>query len=133
MRLGPCVLRAVGSEFTPAAFLAESGLRAQPFATPRASGFNATVSEAGPGDLDGQVRDALRFLAEHEDELQRLGRFAGVEEVCLEFTVPSAGAEGHSALFPAELLWRAGALDIDLVVTAAERAPSAAAPGEPTQ
>ncbi len=140
-----CVLRAIGVEFAPALFLVASPLRAETVfrqgdvrwtgatepATHRASGFNAAVSAAGLGDVDGQVEDALRFLAEHEGELRRLGAFPGVEEVCLDFSV-AAGPGARSTIFPAELLWRTGALDIDLVVTVHATA-SAAAPGEHPQ
>src|SRR6185503_17500578 len=81
-----CVLRAIGQEFDPAAFLEQSDL---PGATAfhrgdadipgalgsrrrTASGFNVTVSRAGFDDLDAQIRDAVRFLRLHEDELRRL-------------------------------------------------------------
>jgi hypothetical protein len=126
-----CVLRAIGQEFDPAAFLEQSDL---PGATAfhrgdadipgalgsrrrTASGFNVTVSRAGFDDLDAQIRDAVRFLRLHEDELRRLSGFDGVDEVCLDFGLRRSDAPARTYLFPAELLWQAGALDIDLVVT----------------
>ena len=125
------MLRAIGTTFDVDAFLRDSPLPADPAfhkGEPRipgrpdgplkgASGFNATVSRAGFDDLPGQVMDATDFLNEHEDELRRLGAFEGVEEVCLDFGVRRRDAPAQSDLFPAGLLWRAGALDIDLVVT----------------
>jgi hypothetical protein len=125
-----CVLRAIGRDFDVDAFLKDSPLphdavfhRGEPrgpggaAAKRAASGFNSPVSEAALDDLDGQLRGASRFLREHEEELRRLGRFPGVEEICLDFGL-SWGMEGsQSAVFPADLLWQAGALDIDLVVT----------------
>ncbi len=124
-----CVLRASGTDFDPEAFLAESelGTGANPIyrrGEPRpgdgawqSSGFQVSVSEAELSDLPGQIRDAVRFLSRHEEELQRLGRFEGVESVCLDFALEKRDVAVSSDVFDAELLWRAGALDIDLVVS----------------
>jgi hypothetical protein len=122
------VLRAIGRDFDVDEFLKETplppgavfhrGEPRQPGGGKRAaSGFNAPVSEAGLDDLDTQLQDATHFLREHEDELRRLGRFPGVEEVCLDFGIARRAGAAQSDLFPADLLWQAGALDIDLVVT----------------
>jgi hypothetical protein len=126
-----CVLRAIGTLFDVDAFLAESALEADPpfhrgeiqlaglsgGTKHAASGFNARVSAAGVDDLPGQIRDAAQFLNVHEAELRRLGSYPGVEEVCLDFAVRRREGAVQSEIFPAELLWRAGALDIDLIVT----------------
>jgi hypothetical protein len=126
-----CVLRVIGTSFDVDAFLAESELRPQAVfhrgdarvpgvpdaAKWSASGFNLDVSEEGFHDLAPQVRDAGRFLDQHEDELRRLGAFPGVEEVCLDFGIARKDVAMQSDVFPADLLWQAGALDIDLVVT----------------
>ena len=126
----PCVLRAIGSDFDVDEFLKDSALAAaaafrrgearEPGVTGgetrAASGFNVEIGK-GLADLRLQVQAVRRFLREHEDELRRLGSFEGVEEVCLDFAVERRDVAGGSDLFPAGLLWRAGALDIDLVVT----------------
>lgn len=126
-----CVLRAIGPSFDVDAFLAESELRAETVfhrgaaklpgspdgAKWSASGFNLSVSEEGFDDLPVQVRDAARFLNQHEEELRRLGGFPGVEEVCLDFGIRRRDVAMQTDVFPADLLWQAGALDIDLVVT----------------
>jgi hypothetical protein len=125
-----CVLRAIGRDFDVDSFLKDTPLphdapfhRGEPRvsgeegAKRSASGFNATVSPADLDDLDTQIQDASRFLREHEDELRRLGRFPGVEEVCLDFGIAWRAGASQSDVFPADLLWQAGALDIDLVVT----------------
>ena len=126
-----CTLRAIGTLFDVDAFLQTSALVADSVFHrgetrlagvadgPRrsASGFNVAVSAAGPHRLDAQVDDAIRFLGEHEEELRRLGSFDGVEEVCIEFAVRRSEAAAQSDLFPADLLWRVDALDIDLLVT----------------
>jgi hypothetical protein len=124
-------LRAIGAHFEVDAFLADADFVAEatfhqgeprlagvPGDAPHvASGFSVRVSAANANDLPGQVRDALVFLNEHEDELRRLGSFAGLEEVFLEFAISRREGPVQTAIFPAELLWRAGALDIDLVVS----------------
>ncbi len=126
-----CVLWALGTVFDPPAFLAESSFK--PGSTYRkgdllfpsrpdtqvapSSGFTVAVSSAGFDDLDGQIRDAIAFLDEHEDELRRLGSFMGVEMVCLNFGVRRTDGAVQTVRFPAELLWRAGALDIELAIT----------------
>lgn len=126
-----CVLRAIGTAFDVDAYLQDSRLVPTPIfrrGEPRlpgqpdgpkrgASGFNVVVSDASVNDLAAQVRDALRFLGEHEDDLRRLGSYPGVEEMCLDFAIQRRDVVAQSDLFPAELLWQAGALDIDLVVT----------------
>jgi hypothetical protein len=136
-----CVLRAIGLSFDVDAFLEETTLegalafrRGEPKlegepdgARRAASGFNLPVSDAAPDDVPTQVSDAMRFLGLHEDELRRLGGFDGVEEVCLDFGVQRREV-GAQSVFPADLLWRAGALDIDLVVT---HYPSSSAEDEP--
>jgi hypothetical protein len=81
------------------------------------SGIHVAVSEAGLDDLPAQIDDAIAFLDEHEDELRRLGRFAGVEKVEIDFSVAWRDLATQSDWFPPELLWRAGALDIALRVT----------------
>jgi hypothetical protein len=83
----------------------------------RMSGFNVTISEADMGDLATQIDEAIAFLDEHEDELRRLGRFEGVEEIEIDFAVEWRELSTQSDWFPPELLWRAGALDIALRVT----------------
>jgi hypothetical protein len=128
-----CVLRASGTDLDPEAFLAESELEATAVyrrGEPRlglasrpdapmwvSSGFHVAVSNADFDDLPAQIGDALEFLARHEDELRRLGRFEGVETVCLDFAIDCKDVAVQSDVFDAELLWRAGALDIDLVVS----------------
>lgn len=125
------MLRAIGTAFDVDLFVKDSPLseaavfhKGEPKvpgvpdgAKRSASGLNVRVSEAGMDDLDTQVQDARHFLTRHEDELRRLGSFPGVEEVCLDFAVERRNLTAQSEVFPSDLLWQAGALDIDLVVT----------------
>jgi hypothetical protein len=126
-----CVLRASGRRFAVDEFLAASPLRpeavfrtgepvlsARPGGPARGTtGFNLEVSSAGGDDLATQVDDATRFLDEFEDELRRLGAFEGVEIVFLDFGVRWTDAAVHIDTLPADLLWRAGALDISITVS----------------
>ena len=122
-----CLLRARGAEFDVEAYLAGS-----PFAEAssyrggdptvgagrrQTAGFTLAVGPARGGDLDSQVEQAVEFLDQHEDELRRLGRYPGVEEVELDFGIAWREGSSQTDLFPPELLWRAGALDIALRVT----------------
>jgi hypothetical protein len=123
------MLRAGGAEFDADAYLAASPFgeatryhRGDPRwpgfkGTHRTSGFKVTVSRAAVADLATQVEEAIAFLDEHEDELRRLGRFDGVEELELDFTVAWRDLAMQTDWFPPELLWRAGALDIALRMT----------------
>ena len=125
-----CVLRAHGESFDVREFLKESSLqpdtvyeKGDPIVTKRngsrqpSSGFTISVSQASFSDLEGQIRDAISFLDEYEDELRRLGSFVGVDGISLDFGVQWREASVQTDVFPADLLWRAGALDIWLAVT----------------
>jgi hypothetical protein len=125
-----CVLRAHGESFDVREFLKESPLRpntvyekGDPIVTKgngprqRSSGFTVSVSNADLDDLEGQIREAISFLDEYEDELRRLGSFVGVDGISLDFGVQWREASIQTDVFPADLLWRAGALDIWLAVT----------------
>lgn len=126
-----CVLRAHGASFQVHEFLEKSSLRpdtiyqkGDPMTAGKkngsrrpASGFTVAVSQADFSDLEGQIREAILFLDEYEEELRRLGSYSGVEGVSLDFGVEWRTASVQTDVFPADLLWRAGALDIWLAVT----------------
>lgn len=109
-----CVLRAGGADFDSAAFLADSPLKADGDAKP---GSLSITLDSGSEGLHEQLRLAVGFLDVYEDELRRLGRFPGVEQVGIEFGIDWDGQAARTTSFPPELLWRAGALDIGLDVT----------------
>ena len=122
-----CVLRALGAAFNPEAYLADSpfseatsyhvGQPARGAQGRSGAGFNVTVSEAGFDDLDVQIQEAIAFLDTHEDELRRLGRFPGVDEMEIDFGIEWRDSSPQTDIFPPDLLWRAGALDIGLRIT----------------
>ena len=147
-----CVLRAHGESFKVHEFLEKSSLqpdtvyeKGDPIDSGKrngshrpSSGFSVVVSQADFSDLEEQVREAILFLDEYEEDLRRLGSFKGVEAVFLDFGVQWREASFHTDssgvdergsqtglrqtpvqtdVFPADVLWRAGALDIWLAVT----------------
>jgi hypothetical protein len=123
-----CVLRASGDKFDVDAFLTDSpfrpavvyrkGQRRRPASrgVQSASGFNVVVSDSDD-PLEKQVDYALKFLRDRRDELLRLVRFGGIEEVVLDFGCPQGDIAARSARFPSELLVAAGALGIDVQVS----------------
>ena len=103
-----CVLRAHGEAFDVGLFLAESPLKPDDIyqkgapvvpagadkengSPRRASGFSLTVSHADLSELETQIREAILFLDEYEEELRRLGSFDGVEGISLDFGVAARG------------------------------------------
>jgi hypothetical protein len=128
------VLRAHGEAFDVELFLADSSLepdnvyqKGAPVGAPpagkengsprRTSGFNLTVSHADFSDLETQIKEAILFLDEYEDELRRLGSFDGVQGISLDFGVQRRDVAAQTDVLPSDLLWRAGALDIWIAVT----------------
>ncbi|MBN2370980.1 MAG: hypothetical protein JXO72_10880, partial [Vicinamibacteria bacterium] len=125
-----CILRAAGMIFDADAFLQSSALRANGVyhsgesrgadsgaSRYSGSGFNVTVVDADSVDHVDQFAEVARFLDIHENEIRRLGSYPGVELVCLEFVFAFRDSPIQSETFPADLLWRAGALDVDIVTT----------------
>jgi hypothetical protein len=51
----------------------------------KSNGFNILVSDHDGTDVDRQVADALRFMAQHRDSLQRLSSSPGVRALVLDF------------------------------------------------
>ena len=128
------VLRAHGGAFDVELFLADSSLepdnvyqKGPPTGSAmadkengsprRASGFNLTVSHADFSDLETQIKETILFLDEYEDELRRLGSFDGVEGISIDFGVQRREVAAQTDVFPSDLLWRAGALDIWIAIT----------------
>lgn len=120
-----CVLRASGSNFDVQSFLSEStlapaviykkGQRRKPASrgSQTASGFNVIVC-GGEESMQTQVTEALAFLEENREELERLHEFRGLEELALDFACPQGEIASRSARLPADLLAAAGGLGIDI-------------------
>ncbi len=117
----PCVLRATGSTFAVDEFLAKSSLqpitvfhqgqkqssKSRPM---NASGFHA----GGFSNLQGQIADAVQFVEQNQDELSRLVRFPGVENVSVDFGIEERNVAAQSERFPPNLLRMLGSLGIFL-------------------
>ena len=124
-----CILRAHGTEFDVAGFVEASAIRPDTVyekgdpiapghsdgATRSSSGFSLTVSTHE--DLEQEIRDAIAFLDEYEDDLRNLGSFEGVDGISLDFNIRWRDVAAQTDVFPSDLLWRVGALDIWLAVT----------------
>ena len=122
-----CVLRATGEDFHPNDFLDGSHLvgcnvfhKGEHKAEGRvwaSSGLTVIVSEAPGNDFPRQVRDAVAFLRAHEEELNRLIRYPGLEDVRLDFGVDRSEALVASDYLPPELLRLAGSLSIGVGIS----------------
>ena len=122
-----CVLRATGAAFDVDGFLKSSsfkpsvmyrkGQRRRPASrgTQTSSGFNVVISESD--DPNEQVKSAMKFLRQNRDELLRLVRFGGIDDVILDLSCPQKEFVARTARLPAELLTAAGALGIDIDVS----------------
>jgi hypothetical protein len=122
-----CVLRASGIKFDVDSFLKTSsfkadvvyrkGQRRRPASrgAQTASGFNVEISDSD--DPQVQVEKALAFVRKHHDELLRLVRFGGIEDVILDLACPQKEFVARTARLPAELLTAAGALGMDVQVS----------------
>ncbi len=122
-----CVLRAYGSEFQVDSFLQGSSLtpyeiyrkgeeRSTEHEVHDSSGLKVEVSSAEFEDLQKQVADAISFLKTYWKELKRLRTYPGVEGASLDFALTKRDVFCQYDTLPAELLYLAGGvgLDIDL-------------------
>lgn len=125
-----CVLRARGTNFVVDNFLAgstltpiavfrrghpRSGLPGSPILN--ASGFHAIASEADFSQLQVQIADAVGFLEQNKNELERLVGFPGVDVVLLDFGFEGRDVAAQSERFPPRLLLLLGNLGLELEVT----------------
>ena len=130
-----CTFRAAGLNFDVDGFLAMSPIQAcavyhagEPkFSTkpdgPRVlkSGFTADVSRKDWADLPGQIEDAKTFLRTFDAELRRLAAFPGFETMKIDFPmnlrIGTNKIVVQSDGLPADLLFLAGALGVDIALT----------------
>ena len=109
-----CALRASGGE----AFVPGNHVALFPVAniSPEAPVLIVPVSDCDGGDLPGQVRDAVKFLATHERAIMSLLSGPGVS-ASLDFGVWSKDTWCQSTVFPPELVAAAGAIGLGLEVS----------------
>jgi hypothetical protein len=126
-----CVLRATGKNFDVDEFLKTSSLDAltafhrgaAQFPTSSvtrksdSSGMKVSVSARESSDLRGQVKDAVGFLIDNNQELRRLRDCPGVERIDLDFQVEDREMVFQSDAFPPDLLSLLGELRIGLVIS----------------
>jgi hypothetical protein len=126
-----CVLRASGKNFDVDEFLKTSSLDAltafhrgaaqfpASSVTRRCdhSGMKVSVSSRESSDLRGQVKDAVGFLIDNNQELKRLRDSPGVERIDLDFQVEDREMVFQSDAFPPDLLSLLGELRIGLVIS----------------
>lgn len=122
-----CVLRVYGTEFGVKDFLRESHL--QPYEISlkgeltaasklsEHSGLKIDISEADFGNLPEQIADAIFYLKRNKNELHRLRHYAGVEAACLDFAIVKRDVFCQYDTFPAELLYLAEELGLDIELT----------------
>ena len=131
--LGGCVLHVVGD-------IAGASTGALPVCLDRrttnvggSGGVRCVVSEHPPGDLTGQVSDAIKFLVQFHDDLRRITSHAGCKDAFLDFANENRLDDETVAVqvdyLPAELLALAGELDIGVMLSLYPRSlPPIAAP-----
>ena len=122
-----CVLRASGDYFEPQRFLDDSaflpcnvfrkGERKAQNRSWTSSGFTVVVSEASGDDLAQQIQDAIEFLRMHGEEIVRLRRFEGLDDVDLDFGVNRKNGFLQSSYLPPELVTLAGALGVGVEIS----------------
>lgn len=81
------------------------------------SSVNIEFSDADSADLAGQIRDALRFTTEQNQNLRAARNFPGIEQLCFDFAVYARDVAAQYERFPASLLLSLGELNIDLEIS----------------
>ncbi len=119
-----CVLRAIGDTLQPEEFLQEStlspcnvfikGERKSHNYVWETSGITIVVSEDCGDNLHQQVQDAIEFLRANRKEIIRLRRFAGLQEMELDFGVNRRTGFLQTNIFPAGLTILVGELDMGI-------------------
>jgi hypothetical protein len=123
------VLRAYGTDFDVDVFLdgctlpiCKTSRRGEPV-FPRSqpngrrneqSGVHIVSSDADFDSLPDQITEAIAFLRNNNDQLQRLSGWPGIESLTLDFGIHRRDATVQCDRFPADLLKLAGDLGIDV-------------------
>jgi hypothetical protein len=114
-----CVFRVAGINFNIDDFLATTSLhpcdiyhkgapRGQTGKLYDKSGITVVVSEASGGELNQQIQDAIVFLENNKDELNRLQSYIEEAEMVLDFGIWSKEIFVQSHYLPPKLLQLAG-------------------------
>lgn len=126
------VLRSYGTDFDVDSFLTDCSLpvcavkrRGQPVhpaSQPDGrrhdrSGVNVSASDADFNHFPQQVEDVIEFLRLNSEQIRRLCKFPGVEEVGLDFGIAWRDTAMQSDCLPPELLRLVGALGLDIEIS----------------
>ena len=72
------------------------------------SAINFTVSDASFTNLNGQIKDTIKFLKKHNEYLKRISKNKTVDDVAIDFAFNSridrVNVEVQNDYFPAELI-----------------------------
>jgi len=79
--------------------------------------MNVSVSAREFSDLTGQIEDAIQFLIDNAQELNRLRDFPGLERIEVDFPVADRDVAVQRDAFPNQLISLLGKLRIGLVVS----------------
>jgi hypothetical protein len=127
-----CVLRIYGKKFNLDTFLSQTSLKPSAVfrkGEPRIkdnpkgkkilqNGVNIGVSYASFHDLDGQIRDAIKFLKENKKELRRIIASKEINGIwVLDFAIKRRDVAVQCEEFPQELLLLMGSLGVTLQVS----------------
>jgi quinolinate synthase len=75
------------------------------------------INEADLDGFEAQTIDAVEFLKRNETELEALGRYAGVEEIRLDFSVRNQKVVTQHYRFPPKILSLAASLGASLEIS----------------
>lgn len=95
----------------------ESRLETRPDLLNDHSGASFDVSEADIGEHDQQISDAISFLQENLEDIQRMKTFPGVDEVGVDFGLEFKDSFAPSDYLPAELIALAGRAGISICLS----------------
>ena len=120
-----CVLRATGDDFNPDNFLRHSYFAPcnifhkgeHRSATSIWNNSGITIDVSWKSDFAQQVEDAIDFLKTHDAELRRLGKFAGVGQMNLDFGLNAKNNFVQSFCFSSKLISLANDLELTLEIS----------------
>ena len=82
----------------------------------KTNGFSVMINDDF-GNLKAQIKDALKFLATHEQEIIRLAQFPNVKVLRIVFTYCTEFSANACYRFPKELLTLIGRIGIEIEVS----------------
>lgn len=120
-----CVLRVTGTDFQPHDFLRNSTLEPcnifhigeQRSVKSAWNSSGITFEISSKNDFSAQIQDAIVFLQTNRAELLRLMKFAGIEDINVDFGIIAGKKFVQSYFFPLEIIHLASELKLQLEVS----------------